>query len=222
MNRSSAEWKQWRKDDMKCVRERITPSIRDCVGKHVKSAQMLWEHLRARIGRSTRYARHLAMRDVYNCYMAKDKPVAEYLANVSRLVETARQKGGKISPEDLAWCVVLNHDAKFTAMSLFNEITEQFSERDDKNLKLLIEFEERRLTEMNQLRQPTDEAQTDVDPQDAHADDAGEPPNPYADVPYGPHDHEFEEPDEFDDAGHDGDPDVPARDVRDVVKTVTR
>ncbi|RHY25919.1 hypothetical protein DYB32_008006 [Aphanomyces invadans] len=339
---------------MKCVskiRERITPGIRDCAGKHVKSAQVLWEHLRARFGRATAYASHLAMRDVYNCNMAHDKPVAEHLANVSRLVETARQKGSKISPEDETWCVVLNLDAKFTVMSLFNEITDQFSERDVENLKLRIEIEERRLTEMNQLRrrkarrnnidkksdeeaqiedkahfalalreeakplaglsgwygdrgstvhvcvpqhrhlihdveklkaprivqgfgatdakavanlkgtlivnqnrgksgntttpepageeaamdndgdamesdtidadeptepedveEPSDEAQTDEDSQDAHVDESGEPPNPCTDVPYGPHDDDFEEPYEFDDAGQDDDPDVPAPD----------
>ncbi|RHY27567.1 hypothetical protein DYB32_006689 [Aphanomyces invadans] len=62
------------------------------------------------------------------------------------------------------------------------------------------------------VKEPTDEAQTDEDPQDAHADDAGEPPNPYADVPCDPHDDDIEKPDEFVDAGQDDDPDVPAPD----------
>ncbi|KAG9405163.1 hypothetical protein AC1031_004272 [Aphanomyces cochlioides] len=141
VNKSSSEWREWRKDDMN-------------IGEHVVMAQELWNHISARYGRASGYAKMLAMLDVYNCFMKSDKPVSVYLANISRLVSLTRQYVCNISHEDEAWFVVLNLDAKFTSMPLFHESNERFYDRDVENPKMRIEDEERRLADMNALRRP--------------------------------------------------------------------
>ncbi|CAK4670408.1 unnamed protein product, partial [Aphanomyces euteiches] len=90
----------------------------------------------------------MAMRDIYMCQMKSGKSVSHHLANVSRLVGIARQYGCNISCEDEAWLLVLNMDSKYTSMSLFQDINGTFGTRDVENLKMKIEDEERRHSDM--------------------------------------------------------------------------
>ncbi|CAK4721110.1 unnamed protein product, partial [Aphanomyces euteiches] len=136
-NKASPTWQRWRQDNMKCVdkiRKRLSLEIPDDIGDATITAKELWDLLQSRYGRATGYARAMAMRDIYMCQMKSGKSVSHHLANVSRLHG--------------AWLLVLNMDSKYTSMSLFQDINGTFGTRDVENLKMKIEDEERRHSDM--------------------------------------------------------------------------
>ncbi|CAK4361191.1 unnamed protein product, partial [Aphanomyces euteiches] len=163
VDRESAEWMAWFKEDMRCItkiRMRIAPMIRGTIGDDLCTAKELWELLESRYGRTSGYSRALAMRNIVLCQMRRDRSVAVHMSNVTRLVAIARQYGCHISYEDEAYFLVLNLDAKFTSMSLFSEINEKWEAHDVENLKRRIEDEERCLSDLHSLKRFQPVAQT--------------------------------------------------------------